>query len=57
MANYAVTDFVAEAGTVNAVTALLETQLETIDNGKTVRLVKVIRTPNNKYIGVLIYDA
>ena len=57
MAAYAVTDFVTSEDSVTAVMAALEVQIDTIDNGKTLRYVDIIHLPNNKWIGVVLYDA
>lgn len=57
MAAYAVTDFVTSKDTVTAVMAALEVKLDTIDNGKTLRYIDIIETPDRNYQGVIIYDA
>lgn len=57
MANYAVTDFVTSEDSITAVMAALEVQIDAIDNGKTLRYVDIIHLPNNKWIGVILYDA
>ncbi len=54
MANYAVTTYVVE-GPVKTVAAALETKIETIDTGKTIRL-QVIVPMGNTFAGVLQYD-
>ncbi len=57
MAAYAVTDFTTSADSVTAVAAALETQIETIDDAKTIRYVDIILQPDRTWIGVIIYDA
>jgi hypothetical protein len=57
MAAYAVTDFLTSEGALPTVLAALETQQETIDNGKTIRMTKVVYLPNGNAIGIIIYDA
>jgi len=42
-------------GEYDAVLAALETKLETVDNGKTIRYVDIIER-GNEFVGILIYD-
>ena len=57
MTSYAVTDYAtAVAGSPEAVLALLETQIETITDTKTIRLLDVVRVGND-WQGLLMYDA
>ena len=55
MANFLVTRFVT-TGTPEAVAAALETQIETVDNTKTIRVFSVLPRGGNDFVGVLIYD-
>ncbi len=55
MANYALTDYSIK-GDYDTVLAALETQLETVDDGKTIRMVDIIKR-GNEFVGVLLYDA
>ena len=55
MANYSVTKFVT-TGTAEAVVAALETQIETVDNGKTIRVFDIYHRGGNDFVGVLVYD-
>ena len=58
MANYAVTDWSSASNSVEAVAALMETQLETIDDTKTIRYIDIIRLEDQqKFMGIIIYDA
>ena len=56
MANYAVDDYVTPIGTLEAVTALLETKLETYDTAKVIRFIQ-IRNVGADFKGILIIDA
>ena len=42
-------------GEYDAVLAALETQLETVDNGKSIRYVDIVKR-GNEFVGVLLYD-
>ena len=57
MANYAVVDYATPAGTLLEVIASMETKIETIDDGKTLRLVDVKQLSGDNFVGILIYDA
>tara|TARA_R110002020_G_scaffold363525_1_gene575809 strand:+ start:22 stop:195 length:174 start_codon:yes stop_codon:yes gene_type:complete len=57
MANYAVVDYATPAGTLLEVIAAMETKIETIDDGKTLRLVDVKQLSGDNFVGILIYDA
>lgn len=58
MANYAVTTYTTEDGDHAKVVSDLETQIETVDNTKTIRLFTIVyNEKNGKFVGVLIYDA
>lgn len=56
MANYAVVDYLTPTGTLVEVIAAMETKIETIDDGKTLRLVDVKQLSGDNFVGVLIYD-
>ena len=55
MANYALDTF-SSRGSYEVVLAALETELETIDTAKTIRLLE-IQKHGNEYVGLLIIDA
>lgn len=55
MANYALDTF-SKQGSYEVVLAALETELETIDTAKTIRLLEIQRQ-GNEFIGLLIIDA
>ena len=61
MADYAVNDFTERAATLSACLALLETQLEGVDNTKTIRHISVhqITDKNGRvnYEYALVVDA
>ena len=57
MANYAVVDYATPVGTLVEVIAAMETKIETIDGGKTLRLVDVKQLSGDNFVGILIYDA
>lgn len=58
MANYAVTDWVSNAGTPTVVAAEIETKLETIDAAKTIRLLTVMPLGSGGSCqAIMIYDA
>ena len=57
MANYAVVDYLTPTGTLVEVIAAMETKIETIDDGKTLRLVDVKQLTGDNFVGILIYDA
>ena len=58
MANYAVTDWSSSSNSVEEVATAMETQLETIDDAKTIRYIDILRLDEqNKFMGVIIYDA
>ena len=42
-------------GEYDAVLEALETQLETVNNGKTIRYVDIVKR-GNEFVGVLLYD-
>lgn len=54
MGNYAVTTY-AIKGDYDVVLAALETKIETIDTGKTIRLYAVVPR-GNEFVGMLVYD-
>ena len=54
MTNYVVTTY-STKGDYDAVLAALETKLELINNGKTIRYVDIVER-GNEFVGVLIYD-
>jgi len=56
MANYAVTDWTTQ-GTREEVLAAIETKLETIDTGKTIRLLETHHNAGKIWYAVMIYDA
>ena len=55
MTNYALTKYSIK-GDYDYVLATLETQLETVDNGKSIRYVDIIER-GNEFVGILLYDA
>ena len=55
MANYALDTF-PKSGTYEVVLAALETELETIDTAKVIRLLEV-QKHGNEFVGLLIIDA
>ena len=55
-ANFSVTRFNTDSGPLLQVIAALETQLETIDDAKTLRLVDIERLNIGSYRGTIIYD-
>ena len=58
MANYALTTF-STSGTLVAVLAAMETELEAVDTGKTIRLIDVDQDAvgsSRNYVGYIIYD-
>ncbi len=55
MTDYVLTRFSIK-GDYDAVLKALEVQLETIDTGKTIRYVDIIKR-GNEFVGVLLYDA
>ena len=57
MANYAVTDFVTPIGSLVEVVAAMETQLETIDDSKTLRVCDIKQISGDTFVGVIIHDA
>jgi hydrogenase maturation factor len=58
MANYAVDDFTESASDMAALLALIETKLETYDDGKNIRLLEVYKdATNGGYSYALIIDA
>jgi hypothetical protein len=55
MANWAVNDYVTPEGSLPAVVAALETQLETLDStNDPIQYIDVILQPNGTYVGVLV---
>ena len=57
MANYTVTDYVSTEDSIEQCAAALETKLETLDStNNPIRLIKIIRLPNNKFQATLMYD-
>ncbi len=54
MANYALTRF-SVRGEYDAVLSAMETQLETVNDGKTIRYVDIVKR-GNEFVGVLLYD-
>tara|TARA_R100001163_G_scaffold1646_4_gene2634 strand:- start:6598 stop:6771 length:174 start_codon:yes stop_codon:yes gene_type:complete len=57
MANYAVTDFVTPIGSLVEVVAAMETQIETIDDSKTLRVCDIKQISGDTFVGVIIHDA
>ena len=55
MANYAVVDYLTPTGTLVEVIGAMETKIETIDDGKTLRLVDVKQLSGDNFVGFLIY--
>ena len=56
MAAYNVTTYTAVKGTIEDATAAMETKLETVTDTKTIRLAKILKTADNNFCVVLIYD-
>ena len=56
MTAYSLTTFSTSVGEFDVVLAALETQLETVDNGKTIHKVDIIPR-GNEFVGILIYAA
>ena len=56
MANYAVNDFTETASDLAGCLALLETKLETIDDGKTIRPLEIHKV-GNQFSYALVIDA
>ena len=54
MAAYSFTTY-STKGAYDVVLAALETQLETVNDGKTIRYVDIIPR-GNEFVGILIYD-
>lgn len=57
MTNYAVNDWVSDATALVDAVAALETQLETIDSTKTIRLVGVNQLGSGLFQAFLVTDA
>ena len=55
MVNYAFTKWSTQ-GSFEFCLAAIETQLETVDDGKTIRYVDIVPR-GNEYVGILMYDA
>lgn len=55
MTDYTVTTYSTQ-GTMDEVLAAIKAKLETINNGKTIRLLGVERTNGSTWVGFLIYD-
>ena len=56
MVNYLVTRFQTAIGPLAAVLLALETQIETVDNGKTIREFGVYQIAADTFVGALVYD-
>lgn len=54
MANYSTTSYTTK-GTPSEVADALVTKINTVDTGKTIRLVSVV-PQGNTFVGVVIYD-
>jgi len=58
MANYVLTTF-STSGTLEEVLAAMETELEAVDTGKTIRLIDIdldaVGSSRN-YVGYIVYD-
>lgn len=55
MVNFVITKWISVAGTIEKVTALMEVQLETVDNGKTIIVANIYQLSDNRYQAVLVY--
>ncbi len=53
MGNYAVTTW-SKKGEYDEVLAALETQIETVDSGKTIYLMSIVPR-GNEFVGILVY--
>lgn len=58
MPNYAVETFTTALGTHAEVMALMETELETVDDTKTIRAIRINPTARDRdqCVGYIIYD-
>lgn len=56
MPNYAVTRFQTAIASLATVLAALETQIETVDNTKTIREFGVYQIAADTFVGALVYD-
>jgi hypothetical protein len=54
MANYAITKQVTISSTVETAVASLETLLEAVDTGKTIRHASIIQIEGHKYAAIVI---
>lgn len=54
MTNFAVTSFSAK-GDFDVVLAALETKIETVNNGKNIRLYSIVPR-GTEFVGLLVYD-
>jgi hypothetical protein len=58
MADYDVNTYTTEDKDYAKVVSDLETQIEDVDNGKTIRLLTILpNVGNTEFVGILIYDA
>ena len=57
--NYTMTDYILTRysikGDYDSVLKALETKLEAVDNGKTIRYCDIIKR-GNEFVGILLYD-
>ena len=53
MTNYAVTTW-SNVGSYESVLAAMETQIETVDNQKTIYLISIV-PKGNEFVGLLVY--
>jgi len=56
MVNYALTVFKTPSGNMQDVLDALETQLETVDDTKTIHLLEIEKLGSSLFIGATIYD-
>ena len=56
MAAYLVTTYTILKGTIEDATTAMEAKIETITDTKVIRLAKILKTKDNRYMVCLIYD-
>ena len=56
MANYAVTTTVFAADTLNQLGTDIETALEAVDSGKTIRSLEIFKEGDDRFRAILIVD-
>ena len=56
MTDYTVENWRSQVASADTVLEEMETQIETIDNTKTIRLNQIVHVGADNFIGFLIYD-